>query len=102
MKSRKDPANNSGNTFLELVLLHWVERMAVAESKEKAGEILLNGNEEIEYEARGPISHVELGNSADVLDIDCSPFLKKYFEYQNPGVHTDLDSRSIVELGCIM
>ncbi|CEJ03515.1 hypothetical protein RMCBS344292_17496 [Rhizopus microsporus] len=100
MKSRKDPTTNSGNVLLELASLHWIECMAAAKIKEKTGEILLDDNEEIEYEVWGPISRVELGNSTDILGFDCSPFLKKYFEYQNPGVHTNLDSRSIVELGC--
>ncbi|CEG72517.1 hypothetical protein RMATCC62417_08065 [Rhizopus microsporus] len=99
MKSRKDLTTNSGSVLLELASLHWVECMTAAESKEKTDEILLNDNEEIEYEVWGPISRVKLRNSADVLGFGCFPFLKKYFEYQNPGVHTDIDSRSTVELG---
>ncbi|CEI98088.1 hypothetical protein RMCBS344292_12205 [Rhizopus microsporus] len=100
MRSRKDPATGCKNALLELVSLHWVERMAAAEGKEKAGRVLLDDNEESEYEGWRSISHVELGNSANILGFDCFPFLKKYFEYQSPGVRTDLDSRSTVDFEC--
>lgn len=50
MKSRKDPATNCENVLLELVLLHWVGRMTVAEGKKKSSEAMLGDNEENEYE----------------------------------------------------
>jgi hypothetical protein len=74
--------------------------MTAAEGKEKAGRVLLNDNEENEYEVWRFISRVEFGNSADILGFDCSPVLKKHFEYQSPGVRTDLDFRSTVDFGC--
>jgi hypothetical protein len=76
MRPRKDPTINSDNVLLELTSLHWVECMAAAEGKEKAGEVLLDNDEEV----WGPISHVELGNSADILGFDYFPFLKKCLE----------------------
>ncbi|RCH82039.1 hypothetical protein CU097_004172, partial [Rhizopus azygosporus] len=74
MRSRKDLATDFKNALLELVSLHWVERMAAAEGKEKAGRALLDDNEENEYE--------------------------KYFECQSSGVRTDLNSRSTVDFEC--
>ncbi|ORE03752.1 hypothetical protein BCV72DRAFT_337767 [Rhizopus microsporus var. microsporus] len=79
VKSRKDPATNCENVMLQLVSLHWVEGMTVAE---------------------GSISRVELENSAGALAFDYSALMKKYFENQSPDIYTDLDSGSIVELGC--
>ncbi|RCH90131.1 hypothetical protein CU097_011337 [Rhizopus azygosporus] len=91
MRSRKDPATDCKDALLELVSLHWVEHMAAAESKEQA---------ENEYEVWKFIIRAKLGSSADILGFDCSPFLKKYFEYQSPGVRTDLDSRNTVNFEC--
>ncbi|CEG82142.1 hypothetical protein RMATCC62417_16259 [Rhizopus microsporus] len=50
MESRKDPATNCENVLLEPASLHWAERMAIAEGKEKSGEVLLDDDEESEYE----------------------------------------------------
>ena len=77
--SRKSPTTNSGNVLLELASLHWVECMAAAEGKEKADEVLLDNDKEIEHEVWGPISRVELRNSADILSFVYLPFLKKCF-----------------------
>lgn len=74
--------------------------MAAEEGKEKTGRAMLDDNEENEYEVWRFISRVELGNSADILGFYCSSFLKKYFEYQSPGVRTNLGSRSTVNFEC--
>ncbi|CEG80374.1 hypothetical protein RMATCC62417_14724 [Rhizopus microsporus] len=74
--------------------------MAAAVGKEKAGEALLDDDEENKYEIWGPSSRVELGNSADILSFDCSTLMKKYFENQDLSIHVDLDPKSIVKFGC--
>ncbi|CEG64294.1 hypothetical protein RMATCC62417_01292 [Rhizopus microsporus] len=78
IKSKKDPFTNSGNVLIKLASSRWIERAALFgnEDKIKAGEILLDDDEENEYEVWGPINRVELRNNEEVLDFDCFRYLK--------------------------
>ncbi|ORE15110.1 hypothetical protein BCV71DRAFT_228880, partial [Rhizopus microsporus] len=70
-KSRKDPFTNS--------------------NKIKASKVLLDDDEENEYEIWEPINRVELRNNEEVLDFDCFPYLKAYFGIQSHGSNNAFD-----------
>lgn len=101
IKSRKDPFTNSGNVLIELASSRWIERAALFgnEDKIKAGEVLLDDDEENEYEVWGPINRVKLRNNEEVLDFDCFRYLKAYFDIQSRGSNNAFDPESIVEFG---
>ncbi|CEJ01136.1 hypothetical protein RMCBS344292_15172 [Rhizopus microsporus] len=93
IKSRKDPFINSSNVLIELASSRWIERVALFgnEDKIKAGEILLDDDEETEYEVWGPINRAKLRNNEEVLGFDCFPYLKVYFDIQNCGSNNAFD-----------
>ena len=101
IKSRKDPFTNSGNVLIELASSRWIEHAALFgnEDKIKAGEALLDDDEENEYEVWGPINRVKLRNNEEVLDFDCFRYLKAYFDIQSRGSNNAFDPESIVEFG---
>ena len=93
IKSRKDPFINSSNVLIELASSRWIERVALFgnEDKIKAGEILLDDDEETEYEVWDPINRAKLRNNEEVLGFDCFPYLKVYFDIQNCGSNNAFD-----------
>ena len=98
-KSRKDPFTNSSNVLIELVSSRWIERAALFgnEDKIKASKVLLDDDEENEYEIWEPINRVELRNNEEVLDFDCFPYLKAYFGIQSHGSNNAFDPEGIIE-----
>ncbi|RCH88777.1 hypothetical protein CU097_009597 [Rhizopus azygosporus] len=59
----------SSNVLIELASSRWIERVALFgnEDKIKAGEILLDDDEETEYEVWDPINRAKLRNNEEVL-----------------------------------
>ncbi|KAG1207990.1 hypothetical protein G6F69_007594 [Rhizopus microsporus] len=92
----------SSNVLIELASSRWIERVALFgnEDKIKAGEILLDDDEETEYEVWDPINRAKLRNNEEVLGFDCFPYLKLYLKVNtNKQRGSKIDIRKLAYFG---